>query len=636
MIQFGPGPEQCAIRCRRLGLALRFFAAWAGLVSLTAVLPVSQAGAQPGTEPKRVVLLQSFGLRFKPWTDFAEYLRAELFRQARMPIDYQDLSLLTARVDDDKAVLPFVEYLQALYADRPPDLIIALGAPAAEFVQRYRPRLFPNTPMLLTAVEARRVDYDKLTGNDTVAAAAHDFPVAFETIMNVLPGTQLIAVVNGASPNEAYWQKVLERELAPLGKRVQLRWYNRMSFEDILKDAAHLPPHSAIFWHLMSVDAAGVPHEGNAALDTLSAVANAPIFSYLDGFFQGSIVGGSMHSVQKGMEEAAAGAIRILNGEKAGDVRMAPTQFELPRFDWRQMQRFGISDSQLPPGSTVYFREPTLWQRYMWQIVLTVGLLLIQTALISILLYEHRRRRLAEVQSRQRMAELAHLNRFATAGELTASISHEINQPLGAILTNAETAHEMLKSEKPDLAELREIIGDILRDDRRASEVIRRMRALLKKAPFELTKLDLNEVVRETLAFVSSMAMARSVEFVDFLAPEPLPILGDRIQLQQVILNLVVNGIDAMKDTPPGNHTITIRTSRHGNLAELSVSDRGHGIAEDKLKTIFDPFATGKADGMGLGLSISRTIIEAHHGQIWAKNRDHGGASFRIRLALVE
>jgi hypothetical protein len=157
-----------------------------------------------------------------------------------------------------------------------------------------------------------------------VAAAAHNFPAAIETILQTLPDTKLIAVVNGASPNEVVWQAVFERELAPFSGRVELRWYNKLSFEAILKDAAHLPPHSAIFWHLMSVDAAGITHEGTTALHRLSAAANAPIFSYLDGSFDGSIVGGSMHSVEKGMAVAAAAAIRILDGEKAGDVKVAP------------------------------------------------------------------------------------------------------------------------------------------------------------------------------------------------------------------------------------------------------------------------------------------------------------------------
>jgi len=284
----------------------------------------------------------------------------------------------------------------------------------------------------------------------------------------------------------------------------------------------------------------------------------------------------------------------------------------------------------------VYFREPTAWDRYSWQIALIAAIVLVQTGLISILLREHRRRQLAEVQSRQRMAELAHVNRFSTAGELTASIAHEINQPLGSILTNAETAQEILKSPSPDIAELNEIVVDILRDDRRASEVIRRMRSLLTKAPFELKSLDLNDVARETVEFLSALAIARKVELISLITQNKLPILGDRIQLQQVILNLVVNGIDAMKDAPTENRIISIRTSRIEQFAELSVSDLGPGIPEDKLKEVFEPFFTSKAEGMGMGLSIARTIIEAHNGLISAKNRDHGGASFRIRLPLVQ
>jgi C4-dicarboxylate-specific signal transduction histidine kinase len=233
------------------------------------------------------------------------------------------------------------------------------------------------------------------------------------------------------------------------------------------------------------------------------------------------------------------------------------------------------------------------------------------------------------------MGELARVMRFSTAGELSGSIAHEMNQPLGAILTNAETAKAILKSPSPNIAELNEIVDDILRDDRRAGEVIRRIRSLLQKAPFEPKNFDLNDLVRETLGVLSALAVGRKVELTSSITQNALPILGDSIQIQQVILNLVVNGIDAMSETPAENRVINIRTARAEKFAELSVSDRGPGIPEDKLKEVFQPFFTSKAEGMGMGLSIARTIVEAHHGEIWAKNRDHGGASFRIRLPLV-
>jgi hypothetical protein len=180
----------------------RPFRAWAFTAALAIALLLATMGQSQAAnpEPKRVLMLQSFGLRFKPWTDYAQYLRLEMINRSKGPIDFQDHSLLTARLSDEKALAPFVDYLQALYGEKPPDLIIALGAPAAEFLQRYRPKLFPKTPMMFTAVEARRVQYDKLTEYDTVAAVAHDFPAAIETILQVLPDTKTIAVVNGASP----------------------------------------------------------------------------------------------------------------------------------------------------------------------------------------------------------------------------------------------------------------------------------------------------------------------------------------------------------------------------------------------------------------------------------------------------
>ena len=608
----------------------RTFTAALALALLMAFACQSQA-ADP--EPKRVLMLHSFGLRFKPWTTYAEALRTEISR--RKAVDFQDQSLLSARLSSDKSDGPFVDYLKALNADQPPDLILSIGAPAANFVQRHRKDLFPTTPMVFSAVERRRVDFQSLTEHDTVVASSNDDIIFFENILHVLPLTKTISVVVGASPNETFWREELRRTTAPLAGRVQIRYYNELSFEDILKDAAALPPHNALFWLFMNVDGAGVAHESNSALLRLAAVANAPIFSHDGPFFGDGVVGGPMQSITLLSKATADVALRILDGEKPADIKPTFVKPAPPIFDWRQMQRWGIAESGLPPGSAIAFREPTIWERYWWQVVLTVTIILVQAGLIFVLLTEHRRRQFAEVQSQQRMAELAHVNRFSTAGELASSIAHELNQPLGAILTNAESLKEVLQSPAPDIAELKDIANDILEDDRRASEVIRRMRSLLKKTPFEQKQFDLNEVVRETIGLFSALAASRNVQVDNAIAPGALPLLGDRIQLQQVILNLLMNGIDAMKDTPSENRIISTRTSRVENFAELSVSDRGPGIPEEKLNEVFEPFYTSKAEGMGMGLSIARTIIEAHNGQIWARNRDHGGASFRIRLPLL-
>ena len=300
------------------------------------------------------------------------------------------------------------------------------------------------------------------------------------------------------------------------------------------------------------------------------------------------------------------------------------------------MQRWGISESQLPLGSMIEFRDPTAWQRYHWQIAATAIALLLQTALIIVLFHEHRRRRVAEVQTRERMAELAHVNRYATAGELSASIAHELYQPLTAIRSNVEAAELLLNSPSLNLHELKDIMADLRKDDERASEVLRRLRGLLKKSAFELQDIDLNETVAEMFAFTSDLAKVRGVMLHWVPSPKPLRMRGDRVQLQQVVLNLIVNGMDALVDNPPGHRWITGRLrQRDSGSAEVSISDSGPGVASDQLGHLFEPFFTTKSQGMGMGLSIAPTIVEAHGGRIWAENRTHGGAVFRFSLPLT-
>jgi signal transduction histidine kinase len=605
------------------------------LISVLLSCVVLLSSSVLAADSKRVMILHSFGPLFKPWSDYARTIRAEITRQSKWTIDFSDHSLVNARLDDDKSEKPFIEYLHSLYAEQPVDLIVAVGAPAANFVQRHRQELFPKTPMILTAVEQRRVRRDLLTNYDTVVAVAHDFPAIFESILHVLPNTRTIAIVNGISPNEMFWLGELKRELAPFTSRIELKWYNELSFEQILDDAAKLPPHSAIFWHLLNVDAAGRAHEANDALTKLAKTASAPVFSYDDSFFGEALVGGPMYSVQEGSETTAAAAVRILAGEPAGRIKPPPQKFAVPRYDWRQMQRWSISESILPAGSSIFFRTPSAWETYRSLFLLVCALIVIQGSLIGGLVVERNRRRRAEVETKERMAELAHVNRYSTAGELTATIAHEINQPLGSILTNAETAELMLSSTSPDLDELKEVLADIRRDDERASEVIRRLRSLLKKAPFEARDIDLKQSVRDAVDLLQPLASQRNIAIRTELAPNALRIIGDHVQLLQVFINLIRNGMDALSNQHDAERKLIVSARAVGAMAEVSITDTGPGVPTEDLKKIFDPFFSTKKEGMGMGLSIVRTIVSAHRGHISVQNRDNGtGAIFRISLPL--
>jgi signal transduction histidine kinase len=235
---------------------------------------------------------------------------------------------------------------------------------------------------------------------------------------------------------------------------------------------------------------------------------------------------------------------------------------------------------------------------------------------------------------RRTLDEFAHLNRVAAMGELTASMAHELNQPLTAILSNAQAASRFLSSDSPDLPEVRACLIDIITDDKRAGQVINRLRGLLKKGEPQTSMVDLNEVVTDVIRLVRNDALLRQAELIFEPLPSLPPVLGDRIQVYQVVLNLIVNGLEAVTERPPADRRLLVRTGGDGGV-ELTVEDSGNGIAEADLPRVFEPFFTTKAKGLGMGLSISRSIVQAHGGQLWAENIA-SGAKFRCLLPVAQ
>jgi C4-dicarboxylate-specific signal transduction histidine kinase len=243
----------------------------------------------------------------------------------------------------------------------------------------------------------------------------------------------------------------------------------------------------------------------------------------------------------------------------------------------------------------------------------------------------------AEAAVRRSLDEIAHLNRVGAMGELTASLAHELNQPLASILSNAQAASRFLSREPPDLAQVQDCLTDIVADDRRAGEVIQRLRGLLKKGGFQECHVDLNEVVSDALRMMRNDALLRHVTLNFEAAPGLSPVLGDRVQLYQVVLNLIVNGLEATAEQPPGDRWLSVRTAKSNSGGiELTVEDSGKGIAESNLLRVFEPFYSTKQEGLGMGLSISRTIVNAHGGKIWAENSAQGGAIFRCVLPVAQ
>jgi signal transduction histidine kinase/ABC-type uncharacterized transport system substrate-binding protein len=244
-------------------------------------------------------------------------------------------------------------------------------------------------------------------------------------------------------------------------------------------------------------------------------------------------------------------------------------------------------------------------------------------------------RRRAEMEGQRLRQDLAHIGRVSTVGELTASLAHELNQPLTAILANAQAVRRILDAGQADLIEVRAIVDDIVDDDKRASDVIGRLRSLLKKGTLERSSLDMSELVGQVARLVAGDAVLRGVVIRLELAPDLPPVAADRVQLQQVVMNLILNGLDAMRDSAIGSRILLLRTARTGEgSVAVTVQDSGAGIESTELGQVFDAFYTTKANGLGMGLAIVKSIVEAHGGRVEARNSPEGGATFSFALPI--
>ena len=604
---------------------------WMYRFCFAAMLLAALANPVGAADPYRVLLLYSFGPYFSPWNTITPAFREELRKQFPHPIDLYEASLQGERSGESPAQEegPFISYLNALFPARDLRLIVAMGAPATRFVLRNRAQLFPSAPLLIASSDVRTFSDLTLTANETACATTYDPAVQIDAILQVLPNTTDIVVATGGSATERFWTDAFRRSFQRFSSRVTFHWFTDLSAEEMLKRVTELPPRSVIYYPTIRVDARGAPQEGDAMLFRFIELDRAPIFTHVDSHFGQGIVGGPIFSSREIGQRCAEVAVRILNGETPGDIKMPPVGLAKPVYDWRQLQRWHISEFVLPPGSEILFRVPTAWEQYRAYIVAFIAAILIQSALISWLLYEQRRRQRAEVLARNTMSELTHVNRVATVGQLSASIAHEIRQPLAAILANANAALRWL--EKANVEEVREGLKGIVSDGHRAGDIITNLRAMFKHDVQEKTPVDINKLVLSVLALVQIDLQKQKIELQTQLDDRISEVLGNQVQLQQVISNLVMNAIEAMSSSKTRMLRIKTELSRSNKL-HVSIEDTGTGIKPSDVDRLFKPMFTTKARGMGMGLSICQSIIETHGGRIWVSPGANGGSIFQFEL----
>src|SRR5215510_10755652 len=372
-----------------------------GQLSLALLLLALAASSAAGAETKRVLMVHSFGSTAPPFTTHSTAFEAALTKEMGRRVDIDEVSLDMARYAQPDMEEPFVDLLLKRLATWQPDLVVPIGSPAGRFVAKYRDRLFPETPVIYTGMDKRTLPPGAF---ENATFVGEDFKLAgpVEDILQLAPDTTNIVVVLGASPLERFWTVELRRAFEPFTNRVTFTWVNDLTFDQMLELAAKLPPRSFIFLALLIRDAAGVTHNEDDALQRLRAVSKAPINGLYQHMLGLGIVGGRLYQAELEGEESARIAIRILRGEPVSNFPplIIGTQAR-PRYDWRELQRWNISESRLPPGSVIEFRQPTVLERYWLWILGGLAIALVETGSIILLVRNLSRRRRVEAALRE-------------------------------------------------------------------------------------------------------------------------------------------------------------------------------------------------------------------------------------------
>jgi signal transduction histidine kinase/ABC-type uncharacterized transport system substrate-binding protein len=588
---------------------------------------------QPSPPPAVLILNQSNS--YRPWPNqIINEIRTTLDNRAggSVPVYAEDLDLY--RFNGPGYLDTTEKYLEQKYRGKSLGAIIPVGSAGLDYALRIRNSLWPDVPIVFAAMDRKTADLETVPGitGITIQLNLADMIRAASAL---LPDTRRFVLVGDRLEKQLYYSQFAE-ELAEYSRTFDFIDLMGLPLSVVKQRLATLPEQSAILYIGINSDQTTV-YVSADLVPVLAEVANRPIFVGVETYFGTGAVGGFILSPKQVGHEAGQLALRVLAGADPSTILVTTSKSQRPLFDWRQLKRWDISESHLPPGSDVRFRPPSAWELYRWQILAAFAVVLLQSAVLGGLIVERHRRHSAEEESRRRIMQVIHLNRTATAGALSASVAHELNQPLGAILNYAETAELLLSEESLDVPQLREIIADIRRDDQRASEVIKHLRGLLKKrGEIELQTFNLNDAINAAIRVLEPEAVKRGIALDTVQATTAFPVHADQVQLQQVILNLAFNAMDAVAAATPYRRRLMIQAIAAGkDDVEVIVSDSGPGIPQQELERVFEALYTTKASGTGLGLSIARTIVESNGGRIWAENREGGGAVFRFTMPLA-
>jgi C4-dicarboxylate-specific signal transduction histidine kinase/ABC-type uncharacterized transport system substrate-binding protein len=629
-------------------------------------------------------------------------------------------------------------FLSEKFADRRPDLLVPISRGALAFLIRHRDIVGRNAPVVYCCTAASAARAMNLPRDVIGAVTEYNWSKTLDLAQRLQSGARNLVVIAGASAYDREWLEDARREIEPRAQRYNTRYLTELPYDELLQEVSRLPHDTIVLLVPVFADGSGQPRiPGDVAADVTKA-SSAPVYAPVATLFGKGIVGGFMDSFEAQGIATADLALDVLSGKDPGTLPPQTKPTHTYQIDARQLARWRLSESDLPPGAVVLFKDPTLWEQHRNAVLAAIAAFGLQTVVVALLLIQIRKRRRAELSlkdSEERLAfaaasarigiwrldlagsndlwateycrsiladslmsaaqlglpinsefrvsapgrevcwlvarghsltddagkplrisgilvditerkaaeaeadvqrkEVAHLMRVSVLGELSGAIAHELNQPLTAILAYAQAARRLLGGREPQLGKIMEVLEDIVQEDNRASEVIRRLHGLLRRGESKSEAVCLNDLIASTLRLLRSEVIGRRIKLDIALEDNLPPTSGDPVQLQQVLLNLLVNAMDAMSATAPAQRLLAVETRSSGNgTVETLISDRGRGIAEAERGRLFEPFYTTKDRGLGLGLSICSKIVKAHGGKLKIDNNAGGGATASLTLRV--
>ena len=575
------------------------------LLALCTGLAVWIASALPASSAtRRIVLL----FDERPELPGLTLLQADLVRtltsNSADRIEVYNETMDHSRFGSNDYELLLRDFLRTKYSDKKIDMAIAIFGPSLDFLLNYGSAIFPGTPIVFCGIDKTELSKRSLPPHVSGVLVKREFAPTVDIALSLHPKTERAVVVAGTSDFDTRLLEEAKKEFRAYEDRLTFRYLTTLPLQDLLTELSHLPPQSLVFYTTLFRDGAGetfVPHE---VVERVSAAANAPTYGFLDQYVGHGIVGGHVYSLSAHGVATAKLALQVLSGdEPSGGPVEVPTNKLL--FDWRQLQRWGISESKLPKGSEIWFREPSAWDQYKTPIAWIAAAILVQALLIALLIHERQYRRRAERTARETFSELAQVNRMATAGELSATIAHEVRQPLTAMAAMASAALRWLSRENPDIGKARDALDKVLVAGNHANDVITNVRTMFEKDKQEKTPTDVNELIRSVLGLVYIDLRKHSIETQMSLGEELPPVIANEVQLRQVILNLAMNAIEAMNAAEP--RLLSIKSANTGhNSIRVSIEDTGSGIDPSRVVSQHRVQAAG-----GTGVYCRRDAIWA-------------------------